>query len=48
MIKIYREKKGYIADLKTKNFKNNLYYIVNSVEIDNSGLLVSGCLYTNT
>lgn len=42
-----QERKDYIADLKVKNFENDLHHTVNSAKIGDLGLL-GGYLYTNT
>ena len=41
-----QNKKGYAANLKTDNFKNNLHYIINGEKINDFDLLHS-CLYIN-
>ncbi len=41
-----QEREGYVADLETENFENDLHHAVNNAGISNSGLL-SGCLYTD-
>lgn len=44
--KDFYKRENYSANLKTRNYKNNLYYIINYVGISDSGLLNS-CFYTN-
>lgn len=41
-----QEREGYVADLETENFENDLHYVVSNTGINDSGLL-SNCLYTN-
>ncbi len=41
-----QEREGYVADLETGNFENDLHHAVSNARISNSGLL-SGCLYTD-
>ncbi len=41
-----QEREGYVADLETENFENDLYHAMNNAGISESGLL-SSCLYTN-